>query len=465
MRTKPLSPEGRGSSERSESGVRGRAWHRRPRLCVVATVALAAACAAEDVPAFRYDPAKTAVYLHETIAAKADGPAAELRKELAAAVDEVLDGPWAPLYSDYSAAQAGGVGPAEWVFARPGDQFLALAQAAPCMSPAQKEKAKKLLQELLKSASPTRKVYTDPKGKPRGVRKTPPVQLPWLSGEDTQRLLFAEGYAVWAWAKAFEAWDEAKPCYEDLKALRGQLEKRGDLAPAYKAGEDATLTATLTEDPEYRFRVYESLFSGCQDNYQYWGARQCQNRMEKGKPVFFYVKVLSALLGYHRLAEHYGEQAEMKWAEENFNRVAALTLAHKPAPYLWSDPYLVPEAARLLRDHAGKWIVELKQSPNSADLPAYEGEEGGGHKPLPGKKNKRVTNPFTWYQAWGGQGEGVRPRTVLGAFLANAWLFQAPAERIAETRDIPWCPADLYYVRKLVTAIQATEKVGWTKVP
>lgn len=30
-------------------------------------------------------------------------------------------------------------------------------------------------------------------------------------------------------------------------------------------------------------------------------------------------------------------------------------------------------------------------------------------------------------------------------------------------RDIPWCPADLYYARKLVAAIEAAGKAGWVR--
>ena len=58
----------------------------------------------------------------------------------------------------------------------------------------------------------------------------------------------------------------------------------------------------------------------------------------------------------------------------------------------------------------------------------------------------------------------MRPRTVLGAFLVNAYLWRAPAGKIAETIDIPWCRADLYHVMKLVVAIQAAEGAQWVPV-
>jgi hypothetical protein len=421
-------------------------------LAAAALLVFPAMVFADEAPAFPYDAARTATYLAAPAPAQAPGASsADLRNELSAAVDEILDGPWAPLWSDYSAAQAGGVGPGEWALVRPGDEFLALAEAAPYMTAAEKEKTKAHLSELAKACPPTQKVYVDLKaGKPRSFRKTPEPKPPWLSAEESQRQLFAEAYAVWAWADAFDAWNAARSCFDDLKKLRQAIDARREFAPAYKPGEDGVLTAAVAADPEYRFTVYESLISGFQDNYQYAGARAAKARMQKDKPVFFYVKQLASLVGYGRLAKHYGDADEAKWAEANFTRIAGLTLGQKASPYLWSDPSLVPEVARLLRDGAGKWLDELARTPNVGDLPARDWDG----KIVPNKRDKRVINPYTWYHAWGGQGEGIRPPSVLGAFLASARLFQAPADRVAETRDIPWCKADLYYVRKLVVALR-----------
>ena len=406
---------------------------------------------AADEPAFRYDAAKTAAYLSDAKDARSPGAAAGLDKELAAAVAEILGGPWAPLYSDYSASQAGGVGPGEWAFTRPGDIIRALAEAAPYLSTEQREQASKLVRETIKDCAPTRRVYLDVSkpGKERNIRKAPKPAVPWHSKEDTERNLFSEAYCVWAGARAFSQWAESKACFEDLKRIRVELEKRGDFAPLYKKGEDGILTAALAADPAYCFRVYRALIAGYQDNYWEHLARQAQERMEKGKPVFFYVRVLTALLGHYRLAKHYGDETEAKWAEETFNQVAALTLSQQAAPYLWSDHYLTPEIARLLRDHAGAWLDKLKKTPNIGAQPAYD----WSRKLVPGAVDKVVINPFTHLYAWGGQGEGIRPRTVLAAFLVNAWLFNASADEAAATRDIPWCKADLYYVRKLVAAI------------
>ncbi len=328
------------------------------------------------------------------------------------------------------------------------------------MDTARREKSRALLVEVLKLAPPTRELYWG-RGKPRGHRPAPEFKAPWMSAEDRQRHLFQEAYSVWACARAFKLWNEVGPCFEDLKKLRAQLDARGDFAPCYKAGADGPLTQALIADPEYNFGVYDSLLFGFHDNYGYDGARKARGRMAEKKPVFFYVRILAGLIGHFRLARQFGDATEQKASEETFRKVADLTLSQRSAPYLWSDHYLVPEIGRLLRDQAAPWLDALSRNPNSCVVQARD----WGGKPIEGKKDKQVINPHTWYHAWGGQGEGVRPRTVLGAFLVHAYLFQAPAEKLANLRDIPWCKADPYHARKLVAIIEAEEKTGWTRLP
>jgi hypothetical protein len=423
-------------------------------LAAVAFLSIPAHVFGQEPPAFTYDPSRAPRYLEEPTSLPSPQANPETLKELSAIVDEILDGPWLPLYSDYSATQAGGVGPAEWTFTRPGEKFLALAQTAPYMTAAQREKCARQLQDDLAAASPTHNVFGDfTRGNSRNIRQAPPFKAPFIAADETQRRLFTQSYAVWAYASAFDAWEQVRPCFADLKVLRLELEKRGDFAPAYQPGQDAILTKTLTDNLEYRFTVYESLISGYQDNYDYHGAREAKRRMQKGKPVFFYVENLSALIGYYRLAKHFNDDAERDWARANFDRIAALALSQKSAPYLWCDEYLVPETARLLRDHAGQWLDELAKTPAVGNLPAVDWD----NNLVPNRRDNRVINPHTWYHAWGGQGEGLRPRTVMAAFLVNATLFNAPKARISQTRDIPWCKADLYYLRKLTTELAARE--------
>jgi len=431
-------------------------------ICVIMILwgAFAAATAAQvqDAPAFSYDRSKTPVYLNQMLQASPHGPATDLRKELSAVLDEILDGPWQPLYSDYSAGEAGGVGTAEWCFIRPGDTMLALSLAARYMTSEQKDRASQYLRSLVKTCPPTQQVtLLQGQGKPRQFRRAPAPGWAAPSGRQAEWMLFTEAYAVWAYARAFDAWDEVRPLFVDLRTLRGQLEQRGDFAPVYVPAHAGPLTTSQLRDPEYRFTVYQSLLAGFQDNYGYRGAQEARRRMEKDQPVFFYVQHLSALIGYYRLACHFGQQDEADWAWHAFDRIATMTLAQKSAPHLWSDPFLYPEVGRLIRDAAGPWLDELARTANVGNLPAVD----WNGQIVVGRRDNYVMNPYTWYHAWGGQGEGVRPRTVMGAFLVHAYLFNVPAPRVVQTLDIPWCRADLYYARKLVVAIQAIEGCEW----
>jgi len=416
--------------------------------------------AGEKAPAFPYDRAAGARFLAEVLEPGAGPAASDLRAELASAVGEVLDGPWDPLFCDYSASQAGGVGPAEWAFLRPGEEVLALAAAAPYLDAGRRAGARSRALAILATSSPAAKVHLDPgAGKPRNFRKAPRPPAPRLDADESRRLLFLEGYTIWAVARAFGAWEEARPRYEELKALRGPVEARGDLAPSWKTEHGGPLTGADAADPAYRFLVLEALLSGQGDDYGYRGARRLKEWTAEKRPVFPCAKALSSLVGYRRLAERYGDGDEARWAEEAFHRIAARALGDRAAPFLWSDPDLAPEVGRLIRHHAGAWLDGLAAAPNGADLPGYD----WNGKRVEGVRLRRVFDPHTALHAWGGQGEGVRPRTVMGAFLVEALLFRAPVDRLRERRDIPWCRADLYYIRKLVTCIEAAEGAGWSR--
>lgn len=159
------------------------------------------------------------------------------------------------------------------------------------------------------------------------------------------------------------------------------------------------MTPALAADPAYALGVYTALLGGFHDNYGYFGAREAQRRMADKKPVFFCIRMLAGLLGHCRLARRFGDAGEQKAAEEAFQKVAALALSQKSAPCHWSDPYLVPEIGRLLRDHAGPWLDTLAKWPNSGIVQAHDWDG----KPVPGNKDMQVINPHTWYHARGGQ--------------------------------------------------------------
>jgi hypothetical protein len=46
------------------------------------------------------------------------------------------------------------------------------------------------------------------------------------------------------------------------------------------------------------------------------------------------------------------------------------------------------------------------------------------------------------------------PDFALAIFQARAYAEQAPAKRLARWIDVPWCPADLYYVQKLAIILE-----------
>jgi hypothetical protein len=48
------------------------------------------------------------------------------------------------------------------------------------------------------------------------------------------------------------------------------------------------------------------------------------------------------------------------------------------------------------------------------------------------------------------------PDLALGAFTALAWIKPANAKELARHVDLPWCRADLGYLRKLAVALEAT---------
>jgi hypothetical protein len=429
--------------------------NRKQGMVNVLLLCVAFQCAAQDVPALRLDRASVPSYMNEpSVKPSASAVPPALKEAISVQVEEILAGPWAPLCSDYSAHQANARAGYEWTFIRPGDEVLALAAAAPYLSPGQQDKAKARVATIFAGSRPSSQVFVDfSHGRPRNIRKPQPQPNLWLPDDRKQKLLFWAAYAVWSGADAFALWDEAKPCFEEFKALRRNLED--ELMPKYMAEADGALTAPILADPTFRLQVYESMLSGYLDHYHYWGRGEAERRMAKRadnvfmydqSAVFFYVKWLRSLIGYCRLARHYGDLAEAQWAEGHFADIATMLLSDKSAPFLWCDDALTPEIARLLRDGAGAWLDELATTPNVGQVPAVDWSKNV----VPGVVKQRVINPYTWFYAWGNHGEGVHPRTVFAAYLAHAWLLGASNEDLDTYLDIPWCQADLYHLRKLV---------------
>ena len=56
------------------------------------------------------------------------------------------------------------------------------------------------------------------------------------------------------------------------------------------------------------------------------------------------------------------------------------------------------------------------------------------------------------------------PESVHGLFLAQAFLWGAPPDRLGRYTDLPWVRADLFHVEKLVHALEAQGKRRWDKL-
>jgi hypothetical protein len=68
-------------------------------------------------------------------------------------------------------------------------------------------------------------------------------------------------------------------------------------------------------------------------------------------------KLLSALIGYGRLAAKFDEPAEVAWAKERFAHVARQAFAHETAPFYWSSPWLTGSS------RSAPWLSPPTRSP------------------------------------------------------------------------------------------------------
>jgi len=76
----------------------------------------------------------------------------------------------------------------------------------------------------------------------------------------------------------------------------------------------------------------------------------------------------------------------------------------------------------------------------------------------------------TWYLAWNietmwrNECPFSFPTMADEVFAARALILREPAEKLARSLDIPWCKADLFYIRKLILTLEAHGKVDWRDI-
>ena len=111
----------------------------------------------------------------------------------------------------------------------------------------------------------------------------------------------------------------------------------------------------------------------------------------------------------------------------------------------------------MLRDHAGPYLEQIQARSN-----VFVGMKKDGF-PNDGPWYD-VIDAQHWYLSHLGSNGAVPPCAAMSGFSAQALLFSAPAPRLDDFTDIPWCQADYWYIQKCALALHAYERSGWTRL-
>jgi hypothetical protein len=436
------------------------------------------ACA-EDALFFKYDEKKTDTYFSEKLSVRSTG-SQQLTKAARGTLTglmkkEVLElaskdwGPWQLL--SHPVNQQGN----RFTYFNCTDELLvALAAAYPLLDDEGKAAAKQAAERELIKYPPLTMPWRGLKdGEPRGWHDVPEKLRkqesggPWMSGPEKDVACFRTLYGLWAYADVFGQWDAIKKFWPDIKALKERVAKNYDFKPRFRKDLPAAVAPAsvpagpgiLTEaealSPRYQHRLLHYLLVGTHGFYENDPPRdEAEGSMFK---QFCYTKLLSALIAYGRIADRMGEAAEVSWAKERFAFVATQTLSTKTAPFYWSSPWLTPEIARMLRDHAGSYLDQIKARPN-----IFEGAKKDGF-PNDGPWLD-VIDAHHCHLAHAGSNGAVPPCSPMSHFLVKALLFQASAERLDDLTDIPWCQADYWYIQKCALTLSVYCGVSWEKL-
>lgn len=173
---------------------------------------------------------------------------------------------------------------------------------------------------------------------------------------------------------------------------------------------------------------------------------------------------VASLIAYTRMAQYLGDQEEYQWGLEAATKGLAARIAfeedHRPVYGEWigerrhqSYAYfmetnwgeggfipryqgLVPEIGRALSDFAGE-DAAIQDSFIETVVPAQY---------LAGSLSLGRSEQFT-----------NSPTQALEVYLAKALVLQEDGETLRQYLDVPWCLGDLYYIEKLILAVQASE--------
>ncbi len=347
----------------------------------------------------------------------------ELRAELAREVEEVLAGwPWAPFYLQM------GIGSRDFYFAHPSYAVQALALAYPHLPPGLAAKAQARARAELAGCLRPEALPLD-RGRRRELYEVPPHDLSWSYPPRWPAL--SHLYAVWLYGDRTGDWEAVRALWPEARE-----------AWARYAGQPLALDAQQ-------------------------GGHLYLNRTAAG------------CLAYARLARRFGAGEDARAATRELGRLLRMALGYYRAKAATAAETLRQETTRgdiaynpgrklyfHLNNHKSKLALFLDLTPElGRALATAAPEETAVLRRWAGLLMPAFYLAFEERSVHYGENFVELPDSVHGLFLAHAFLWAAPAERLARYADLPWVRADLFHVEKLARAIEAEGQRRWERLP
>jgi len=323
-----------------------------------------------------------------------------LKEKLALSVRELISQPWRPLVFPP------GKHPREAYrfFAEPTETLLTLAQAYDYLDGNLQKEARRYVANLSRPGGPLdgptgAETYPPDQGQVRSLYDIPTKQL-FRINNDIIRSLLARLYPLWLWAHVTGDWGRIERDWPKLRIL------------------EAETPGAMEED--------------CRNGY------------------------IAGLIAYCRMAKRMGDddavESGLAAARTAMRERLNYELAYTRGGLITQVPvsrsifarwrHLTPEVGRLCGEYAGQTHQKLMDT--YVDY----------HRP-------------TWYLAWNvetmwrNECPFAFPTMSAEVFAARALILREMGQELTRFLDIPWCKADLFYIRKLVFCIEAYGKIAW----
>ncbi len=344
-----------------------------------------------------------------------------LRTELAREVRELLDGwPWAPFYLQM------GIGSRDFYFAHPAYAVQALALAWPHLPRELADRARDRARAELPACLQEEALPLNA-GRRRELYDVPPHDLSWSYHPRWPALGHVQ--AVWLYGERTGDWQAVEALWPRLRQVWGRYTAR-PLAPDARQGGHLYLNRTA---------------AGC--------------------------------LAYARLAHRFGADADAAAATRELDRLLNLVLSTYRSRAAVAAETLRQATSRgdtrdnqgrklyfHLNDHKSKLALFMDLTPElGRALAAAAPQETAVLRRWVDRLMPAFYLAFEERSVHYGENFVDLPDSVHGLFLAQAFLWNAPADRLARYADLPWVRADLFHIEKLVHAIEATGRRKWEK--